>query len=114
MWRRHLSKSLGLGIVALAIPCFLHAYVVEELVLAMILFSLGFAAVALIVLGLFLLDAFGQILFLKLARVAGAWTSTPRRSLAFPVGEERGPSFQGWAETATVVAVIERLKRRKG
>jgi hypothetical protein len=62
----------GFGSVALAVPLVLRFYVVQELLAALILFSIGCLVIALLGLELFFIDAIGRSLFRKLQVRHGA------------------------------------------
>ena len=69
--RRAIEGLVAAGLVALL---GLRVYVVQELLAALVLFSVGCAAVAFLGLALLLVDALGQTLLLKLRGAIPAWT----------------------------------------
>ena len=103
MKQRHLISGLGFGAVLLAIFGFLRIYVFQELVSALILFSAGFAVIALVLLVLFLLNALGQMLSRKGVRLVPACTPVLRRWLASPEGARGLPAFHRGAEIAPII-----------
>ena len=108
--RRAIGGLVAVGLAALLV---LRVYMVQELLAALVLFSVGCAAAAFFGLALFLLDALGQTLLLKLRGAIRASTIFAHRLPVFydEAGREL-PLVVRWGEVALdVVSVKERVRR---
>lgn len=103
----------GLVVAGLAALLVMRVYVVQELLAALVLFSVGCAAAAFLGLALFLLDELGQTLLFKLRGAIRPWTILAHRLPVFRDGTGRQLSLVVlWGEAALdVVSVRERLRR---
>jgi hypothetical protein len=95
--KRALKVIEGFGPVALPVLLVPPLYVAQELLAALILFSIGCVVIALLGLALFLIDAIGRALFRKLEDAARACATFAHHHWSFTrdSGESRPLFFVG-------------------